>query len=216
MLITRGGVIVSFLNTINDNKFSSSVMDIAQQINNYILDVTGNQVLESPISMYLAGGAAVNFYVSQRVSDDVDAVFSHRVIFPGEISSFYKEDDGSIRKVSFVNNYNESLSMMHPDYRENSIIVKNLGAISVRVLTPEDLIISKLSRFAENDESDAKLLIRAGIVDKEKLIERFNKASLYYIFDKKMVNLALDDVLEFFDEKESSTLREENPSDFKV
>lgn len=194
------GFIKDIKNNQNNN-FSESIIEIAKTICDYIERVVGEKGLDNPVEMYLAGGAAVNFYVSQRVSDDVDAVFSHKIMLPQEITSFYRDNNGSLRKVSFDQSYNDSLSLMHPDYKEDSLIVKEMGSLIVKALNPEDLVISKLSRFAENDQSDIKMLIHSGLVNKERLVERFKEASKYYIFDQHMINSSLSDVLDFFESK---------------
>jgi hypothetical protein len=38
-----------------------------------------------PIKMYVAGGAAMHFYTGERVSNDVDAVFSKRIALPSDL-----------------------------------------------------------------------------------------------------------------------------------
>jgi hypothetical protein len=47
-----------------------------------------------PITMYLAGGMAVNFYCGTRYTEDVDAFYTHRVhVGPCEVS--YRHKDGN-------------------------------------------------------------------------------------------------------------------------
>src|SRR5262249_30535944 len=42
-----------------------------------------------PVRMYVAGGAALNFYTGERVSEDIDAVFSRRVALPRDLEVAY-------------------------------------------------------------------------------------------------------------------------------
>lgn len=180
------------------NNYFKKVLEIGEKVNDYIVEKTGSNK-DLGIEMYLAGGAAVSFYLNERVSDDIDAVFSHRIILPSDLHAFY-DDNGKQRRVSFDGNYNDTLSLMHPDYKEDAVLVKRIGVLTIKALNPEDLIISKLSRFAQNDELDIKGLILAGLVNKDKLEKRFNEACEYYIFDQAFVNFSLATVNRFFDE----------------
>lgn len=192
---------------MSENSFFSffdSVVDIANKVSMYI----ETQGVDSDLDfeMYLAGGAAVNFYVSSRTSDDVDAIFSHRVVLNDELFSFYRDGE-VLRKVVFDSNYNDTLLVMHPDYKQDSKIVKNIGILKLKALNPEDLVISKLSRFAESDERDIQLLIDAGLVDIELLEKRFKEACKYYIFPKNEIESAFREVREYYDDKQDETQR---------
>jgi len=50
-----------------------------------------------PIKMYVAGGAALHFYTGERVSRDIDASFSHRIILPGDLGVSYRAADSPVR-----------------------------------------------------------------------------------------------------------------------
>ncbi len=78
------------------------------------------------------------------------------------------------------------------------------GKFQIYVLHPIDLIISKLVRYAANDEADIKAMIEQGYIDKEQLIELANDAiSVGVGFNPKHVQLHLEWVLDMFDEKDA-------------
>src|SRR6202044_790204 len=74
-----------------------------------------------PIKMYVAGGAAMHFYTGERVSNDVDAVFSKRIALPSELEVAYQDPDGAARLLYFDRQYNDTLALMHEDAHDDSV-----------------------------------------------------------------------------------------------
>ena len=69
----------------------------------------------------------------------------------------------------------------------------------IYLLSPEDLIISKLIRFAQNDEEDIRNIIATGKVDKNLLYELATDAMNVGVgFQKKFVETSLAQVMEMF------------------
>lgn len=120
--------------------------------------------LALPIKMYVAGGAALHFYTGERVSRDIDAVFSRRIALPDDLDIAYRDADGAARLLYFDRQYNDTLSLMHEDAHDDSIPLSlegiDAGVLDVRLLTPLDLAVSKISRFSERDRSDIASLAR--------------------------------------------------------
>ncbi len=56
--------------------------------------VAGVPAAALPIKMYVAGGAALHFYTGERVSEDIDAVFSRRIALPDKLEVAYRDADG--------------------------------------------------------------------------------------------------------------------------
>src|ERR1700690_1484916 len=54
-----------------------------------------------PIQMTVAGGAALHFYTGERISRDVDAVFSRRIALPDDLEVAYADPDGAARLLYF-------------------------------------------------------------------------------------------------------------------
>jgi hypothetical protein len=117
-----------------------------------------------PIKMYVAGGAALHFYTGERVSRDIDAVFSRRIALPDNLEVAYRDADGAARLLYFDRQYNDTLSLMHEDAQADSLPLSLQGIdaerLDVRLLAPLDLAVSKLSRFSQQDRDDILSLAR--------------------------------------------------------
>ena len=133
-----------------------------------------------PVKMYVAGGAALHFYTGERVSRDVDAVFSHRIVLPDDLEFAYRDADGAARVLYFDRQYNDTLALMHEDTHEDSLALSlegfNSRILDVRLLAPLDLAVSKLSRFSEQDRDDILSLARHRPIRSAALRERANGA----------------------------------------
>ena len=144
-----------------------------------------------PIRMYVAGGAALHLLTGARVSVDVDAVFSKRVLFSEEIELSYRDPDGRARLLYLDRNYNDTLGLLHENAHKDARPVDIPGIdkklIEVRVLAPVDLAVSKLSRFADQDREDIVLLAKEGLIDSASLRKRAEQALGGYVGDLQSV-----------------------------
>src|SRR5690242_15380102 len=70
---------------------------------------------KEPIDIFIAGGAAMHFYTGARMTDDVDAVFSKKLLVPADLAVIYRDSEGKARSVFFDANYNESFALLHQD-----------------------------------------------------------------------------------------------------
>ena len=144
-----------------------------------------------PIRMYVAGGAALHLLTGARVSEDVDAVFSKRVLLNEEIEVSYRDPDGRARLLYLDRNYNDTLGLLHEDAHKDAQPFAFPGIdrklIDVRVLAPIDLAVSKLSRFADQDREDILLLAREGLIDSASLRRRAEEALTGYVGDLNSV-----------------------------
>jgi len=138
-----------------------------------------------PIQMYVAGGAALHLLTGARVSEDVDAVFSKRVLFSEDIEVSYRDPDGRARILYLDRNYNDTLGLLHEDAHADARPIDIPGIdkklIDVRVLAPIDLAVSKLSRFADQDREDILLLAREGLIAAASLRKRAEQALVGYV-----------------------------------
>ena len=144
-----------------------------------------------PIRMYVAGGAALHLLTGARVSEDVDAVFSKRVLLNEEIEVSYRDPDGRERLLYLDRNYNDALGLLHEDAHKDARPIDIAGIdkklIDVRVLAPIDPAVSKLSRFADQDREDILLLAREGLIDSPSLRKRAEQALAAYVGDLNSV-----------------------------
>jgi hypothetical protein len=138
-----------------------------------------------PIKMFVAGGAALHFYTGERVSRDIDAVFSRRIALPEALDIAYRDADGAARLLYFDRQYSDTLSLMHEDAQDDSIPLEldgiERGVLDVRLLTPLDLAVSKISRFTERDRSDIASLARHRLIRSEELRRRSQEALACYV-----------------------------------
>lgn len=144
-----------------------------------------------PIRMYVAGGAALHFYTGERVSVDVDAVFSRRIVLPDALQVSYVDEDGAARLLYFDRQYNDTLGLMHEDAQQDSLPLRLPGidanVLDVRLLAPVDLAVSKLGRFTEQDRADIMALARRGRITARDLETRAMQALDGYVGDVQRV-----------------------------
>jgi hypothetical protein len=149
-----------------------------------------------PVKMYVAGGAALHLYTGERVSRDIDAVFSHRVALPDNLEVAYRDADGAAQLLYFDRQYNDTLSLMHEDAHEDSIPLQLAGidpeVLDVRLLTPLDLAISKLSRFSQQDRADIVNLARHQGIRSDELRMRAQQALGGYVGSIDRVSGAIE------------------------
>lgn len=152
--------------------------------------------LRSPINVYLAGGMAVHLYTAQRVTTDVDAEFSSRIFIPNDLVVKVILEDGTRESVYFDTNYNSSFALMHENYLDDAIPL-DLGTRQIRlhVLSPLDLAVSKIARFADNDQEDIAELVRLGLITADQIEQRATSALDGYVGGLAMLRLNLQDAV---------------------
>jgi hypothetical protein len=149
-----------------------------------------------PIRMYVAGGAALHFYTGERVSRDIDAVFSHRVALPENLEVAYRDADGAARLLYFDRQYNESFALLHEDAHDDSLALALEGldqsVVQVRLLSPVDLAVSKIARLSDQDREDIAALARLGLVTAPALRERAEEAMGGYVGDLDRLRTSIE------------------------
>lgn len=163
-------------------EFLAAFRQIAERIEQ-TLAAAPKRVL--PVRMYVAGGAALHFYTGARVSEDVDAVFSHRIALPQDLEVVYRDADGTTRLLYFDRQYNDTLGLMHEDAHADSLSLPLDGidksVLDVRLLAPVDLAVSKVGRFVEQDREDIEALARRGLVKVRAFRKRASEAAVAYV-----------------------------------
>ncbi len=141
--------------------------------------------VNEPIKMYVAGGAAVHFYTAYRVSADVDAIFSRRLLLPDEVEVVWQGEDGKPRLLYLDKQYNDTFALMHENYDRAAIPCAELNAgkrkIHVYFLSPVDLVVSKLSRYEAVDQEDIRALAERGLVSADAVRMRAEEALGGYV-----------------------------------
>ena len=160
--------------------------------------------LRSPVNVYLAGGMAVHLYTASRVTTDVDAEFGGRIHLPNDLMVEITLEDGTEQVVYLDTNYNSTFALMHEDYLDDSIPVDlGMDQIRVHVLSPVDLAVSKIARFADNDKDDIAALVWLGLTSADEIEHRATSALAGYVGGQAMLKLNLRDAVALAREVES-------------
>jgi len=139
-----------------------------------------------PVVACVAGGAALHFYTGSRVSKDIDAKIMARVLLdPKDLQVAYRDADGHARLLYFDTQYNDTFALMHHDTYADALPIAVDGVdarrLEVKLLTPLDLAVSKLSRFSDQDQADIRALAREGLIDARQLQRRAEEALPDYV-----------------------------------
>lgn len=149
-----------------------------------------------PIRMVIAGGTALYLHTGERVTEDIDATFSRRVLFSSDIEVAYRDPDGRAALLYLDRNYNDTLGLMHEDADDDALRVdiKNIDrkVLDVRVLKPLDLAVSKLARFSDQDREDILLLAQRKLIDAKTLRKRAEEALEAYVGNVMPVRNTID------------------------
>ncbi len=169
-------------------EYVAAFRELASRIAAALIDAAPGAL---PVRMYVAGGAALHFHTGERVSVDVDAVFSRRIALPDRLDVAYRDQDGDARLLYFDRQYNDTLGLMHDNAYADSLPLTLDGVdarvLDVRILTPLDLAVSKLGRFSGQDRADIAALARRGLVSAWNLEKRALEALSGYVGDTSRV-----------------------------
>lgn len=176
--------------------FKEAIIEMMQEIAKQIPD----SHKQTPVKAYLTGGGAVHYYCNSRVSDDVDLIMQYTVKIPEDLFVVWLNEEGSLEQVHYDYTYNSTFGLLHEDYEDRAVHMITIDdKFEINLLSPEDLIISKLVRFAQNDEEDIQNIINTGKVDKELLYELAKDAiSVGVGFPKNFVEINLEQTMEMF------------------
>jgi hypothetical protein len=139
------------------NSFTEAIFELIEKIDQH------NQTLDlkKKAIFYLAGGVAVHFYTNMRVSDDIDIIMEpYSPPIPEYLEALWSDENDEMQTLSFDYTYNPTFGLLHENFDVRAIPVKTIGNIEINVLHPIDLVITKLARFAENDENDIRELVK--------------------------------------------------------
>ena len=160
-----------------ENSFKGAIFKMMDIISTKIPDN-----VQEPVKAYLTGGSAVHFYSGSRVSDDVDLILLHTVNIPEDLTVVWLDEDDNINQVAYDYTYNSTLGLMHEDFEDRAKLLKSIdNKFEIYLLSPIDLIITKISRYALNDEDDIKKIIDQCSIDKDEL----------YILAKDTINVSV-------------------------
>jgi hypothetical protein len=151
----------------------------------------------TPVTACVAGGAALHFYTGIRVSKDIDAKLMARVLLdPSDLQVAYRDADGHARLLYFDTQYNDSFALLHHSAYDDAVPIALEGVdprrLQVKLLTPLDLAVSKLSRFSEQDQLDIRALARERLIDATQLRRRAEEALPDYVGKLDRIKMSID------------------------
>lgn len=186
------------INQLNesDNKGDTSLRNAVSTIVSRISDSLPD--LKEPVKMFLAGDLAVNFYTGYIPTTDftTQATFSRRLLInPNDLIVSFVGSNQLKKIVYFDANYNTNFSLIHPDFENDSFRV--LGdefksdKLQLHLISPVDLVLSKLARFKDNDREHVIAFALDKLVTTKLLNSRANEALECHLgnTDKLLFNL---------------------------
>ena len=135
---------------------------------------------------------ATHLYTGGRVTSDVDAEFSKRIVLPRDL--LVETPDGNMLYLDPT--YNSTFALLHEDYMKDAVSVP-IGTqhIDVYVLSPVDLIVSKIARYNGPDPEDIARLIEHLDIPAEDIETRALQAMSGYVGNLDYLRMNLRDVL---------------------
>ena len=155
------------------------------------------EVMPEPLSIILAGGAALSFYCPYRTSHDVDAIFSRRILLPEDIAVAFVDAQDQNRLLDFDRQYHPSLGLEPEGYEDRALLVNEVagGRIRLLVVEPNDLAVMKIGRYWEHDRADVRALATEGLLDADIVARRAQSGLSYYIGDIRSVEINIRDAV---------------------
>lgn len=146
--------------------------------------------LSTTLHAYVAGGVAVHYHTGHRMSDDEDIKLSHRVAIPPDMQVFEVADpdaEGDYKLVTMDGGFSDVLGSFPPDWESRSPEIARVGDVAIHIMEPNDLAVSKVSRFQDRDREDIKKLAEEGLIDIKIFKERVEEALKYYVGDTTFI-----------------------------
>lgn len=166
--------------------------ELAQGLKTLVAALEKRLGLREPIKMFIAGGMAAHLYTGARVTTDVDAEFSKRILLPADL--IVETAGGTMLYID--PNYNSTFALMHEDYLEDALPVPiGTELIQVYVLSPVDLVVSKIARYAETDAEDIASIIATFNLSGTEIEQRAEDALGGYVGNADYLRMNLRDVL---------------------
>jgi hypothetical protein len=174
-----------------DAGYFTAFAELMKRIENAL----GKHRAAKPVVVCVAGGAALHLYTGSRVSKDIEAKIFARFLPPENLEVSYRDADGHARLLYFDTHYNDTYGLLHEDAYDDAVSITLPGVdparLDVRLLSPLDLAVSKLSRFETHDQEDIRALARAGLIDAKALRNRAEEALPSYVGDVQRVKTSI-------------------------
>ena len=184
-----------------NTEFGKAVQKLFKSLNEIADEYEGDQkYADGQFKAYIFGGAAVHIYTNHRSSRDVDVEFTEYLpAFRDEdVVVMYEDSDGISKQLTFDNNFTSALGLLHEDYIDDAVplMTDKDNSLWVYLVSPLDLAVSKLGRFADHDLDDIKALARMGLISAEPLRKRAEFALGAYVGDTRPVSTNIKQAIE--------------------
>lgn len=149
------------------------------------------------VQMHIVGGIAVHAHTQSRMSYDFDATTSHQILSGNtSLAVKFSEEGGRDSYLRMDTNFFDGLGLFHPDWKEDSLPIGQVGRMQVFLISPVDLAVSKLARFQVNDKRDITSLAEAGLLTSDGLRLRAEEALDYFVGDPTALMMNIDEALQ--------------------
>ena len=185
--------------------------DHQQELINFLKDIDQHlqeMRLQSKVNLFVFGGAAaVLGYRMPRGTMDLDVHLKQNEIELELIAWAGQGSDLEKKHGLYLQSANTTLMAIDPDWmaRSKEILKDTFKILKVRVLSKEDLIISKLSRYNNRDRADIQFLTENHKVDQKKLLKYYRSARSYYVGDLRTLDTAFNIILKEHFEMKTET-----------
>lgn len=165
---------------------------ILQLFANLAEELTTLKLPEHSVHAYIFGGCAVHMHTQSRVSSDVDVEFSYddmvkasevRLVLEQLPPVDYDDPATGPSQLIWDANFNTTFGPLHEDYPCRAQIIERAPGSPLAVWLPsaEDLVLSKLGRFADVDQNDIIELLSLPNSNWERFESLAREASAYYV-----------------------------------
>ena len=152
--------------------------------------------LNEPVDALIAGGIAMHFYTGTRIACDVDVQFSPYILIPEDLMVEGNPGEDFCRPLYFDVGHNLNFSLVHPEYLRDTVPLDlGLDFINPFLLSPVDMVVSKIARLSEVDQRDIVQLSRLGLVASDAVEHRAKEAMEECVCNRLDLHVQIQKVL---------------------
>ena len=156
-------------------------------LSEFLLMMDATLPAKQDVHFYLSGGMVVYLYTGCQRTFYIEGEFNRKVYISDGLSLVYRDEANKERLVRFNKNDNTRFNLMHPNYKQDAVLLPftQLQNMQVYALSALDLCVSKISRLSPIDIEDIQGFVRAGYFSAEELDARAREALIDYFGDLK-------------------------------
>lgn len=172
---------------LEKNNQTNSILSLVEKIVDFLPEKNN-----SPLKITLVGGAAIWFYCENNNYNEVNAIFSQKILLPQISIPLYNN-----KELTWGVQYSNSIRLLHDYAEDDTIFIANIkNKINLSILNPIDLAVTKIDRYSEDDKNDIINLSKKGLIEDSILERRVKEALSYYVGNTRILNANLKFALE--------------------